>query len=90
MLCVMMGIIFEIPIIGWLLAKLGVIDAKLLIKYRRHAVVVLLVLAALITPTSDVVTLLLVMIPMYVLYEFTILIIKLTKKKMAYAKDEEI
>lgn len=50
-------------------------------KYRRHAIVVILVVAAIITPTSDVFTLSLVALPMWVLYELSILIVKNTRKK---------
>ncbi len=80
MLNVMMGIVFEIPIVGWLLARMGIINAKTLIKYRKHAIVVLLIIAAVITPTADVVTLLLVMCPMYMLYEMTILLIRISRR----------
>ncbi len=81
MLNIVMGVVFEIPIIGWILSRVGVINAAMLRKFRKHAIVVLLIVAAIITPTSDVVTLLMVMLPMYILYEFTILIIRLTNKK---------
>ena len=50
-------------------------------KYRSHAIVVILVVAAIITPTSDVFTLSLVALPMWVLYELSILIVKNTRKK---------
>ncbi|MFR9603174.1 MAG: twin-arginine translocase subunit TatC [Rikenellaceae bacterium] len=75
-----MGIIFEIPILCWLFAKLGFLTASFMRHYRRHAIVGLLTIAAIITPTSDVVTLLLVALPMYLLYELSILIVSLTRK----------
>ncbi|MGL5014754.1 MAG: twin-arginine translocase subunit TatC [Bacteroidales bacterium] len=78
MLNLMMGIVFEIPILCWLFAKMGFISAAFLRKYRRHAIVILLVLAALITPTADVVTLLLVAMPMYLLYELSIIIVSIS------------
>ena len=71
-----MGIVFELPILSGLLAKLGFISADFMRRYRRHAVVIILVVAAIITPTSDVFTLLLVSLPMWLLYEVSILIVK--------------
>lgn len=81
MLNMMMGLIFEMPILCWLFAKLGFISAAFMKEYRRHAVVLLLFVAALITPTVDVVTLILVAMPMYLLYEVSILIVQLTSPK---------
>ncbi|MFR4038703.1 MAG: twin-arginine translocase subunit TatC, partial [Butyricimonas faecalis] len=76
MMCLAMGIVFEIPILSWLFAKLGFISADFMRRYRRHAVVIILIVAAIITPTSDVFTLLLVSLPMWLLYEVSILIVK--------------
>ena len=76
MMSLAMGIVFEIPILSWLFAKLGFISADFMRRYRRHAVVIILVVAAIITPTSDVFTLLLVSLPMWLLYEVIILILK--------------
>lgn len=80
MLNLMMGIVFEIPVLSWLFAKMGFISTSFLRKYRRHAVVMLLVIAALITPTADIVTLLLVGLPMYLLYEVSILVVATTTR----------
>lgn len=55
-----MEIVFEIPILSWLFAKLGFISADFMKRYRRHAVVIILIVAAVITPTSDIFTLSLV------------------------------
>lgn len=74
-----MGLVFEIPILSWLFAKLGFLSADFMQKYRRHAIVVILVVAAVITPTSDVFTLSLVALPMWVLYETSIWIVGKTK-----------
>lgn len=76
-----MGMIFEIPILCWVLGKMGIISPKLMRSYRRHVCVVLLVIGAIITPTSDVFTLLLVSLPMYMLYELSIHIVARTHKK---------
>lgn len=74
-----MGIVFEIPILSWLFSKLGFLSADFMRKYRKHAIVIILVVAAIITPTSDVFTLLLVAFPMWVLYEVSIWIVKNSK-----------
>ena len=71
-----MGIVFEIPILSWLFAKLGFISADFMKRYRRHAVVIILIVAAVITPTSDIFTLSLVALPMWLLYEVSIWIVK--------------
>ena len=76
MMCLMMGIIFELPLVAWLLGTLGVLHRGFFRTYRRHAVVVLLVLAAIITPTGDPFTLSLVAVPIYLLWELSILIVK--------------
>lgn len=64
-----MGIVFELPLLAWLLGKLGVLRRSFFGKYRRHAIVVLLILAALITPTGDPFTLMIVFLPVYALWE---------------------
>lgn len=80
-LSVMLGATFEIPVLSYFFAKLGSITADFLKKYRRQAIVVILVVAAIITPTTDIFTLLLVSIPMYALYELSIGVVKLTRVK---------
>ena len=75
-----LGVVFEMPILCWLLAKLRLLSADFMRKYRRHAIVLILVVAAIITPTSDIFTLLLVGLPMYCLYELSILVVGRTRK----------
>ncbi len=75
-LSIMMGLLFEVPVITWLLSKLGVLKRRHLKRYRRHVFVCILVLAAVITPTGDPFTLMLVTLPVYGLYELSILIIR--------------
>jgi len=72
----LMGILFEMPVVSFLLAKLGLLSSRFLINNWRVAVVLLVTLAALITPTVDVVNLSLVSIPLMVLYGFSILLVK--------------
>lgn len=71
-----MGIVFEIPVLCWLFAKLGFLTDGFMRRYRRHAIVLILIVAAVITPTSDVFTLSVVALPMYLLYEFSILLVR--------------
>ena len=70
-----MGFVFEIPILSWLLGRLGILHRQQMQQYRRHAIVVILVIAAIITPTSDAFTLAIVSLPMYILYELSILLV---------------
>ena len=79
MLSLLLGAAFEIPVIAYFLAKLKLISAALLKKYRKHAIVGILILAAIITPTSDVFTLLLVSIPLSLLFELSIVVLKIVK-----------
>lgn len=73
------GLIFEIPVLSWLLAKFGLIKAEWMRRFRRHAIVAILVVAAIITPTADMFTLVVVSLPIWLLYELSILIVKYTK-----------
>ena len=79
-LTLVLGIIFEMPVMSWILAKMRLLKASYMTLYRRHVIVAILILAAIITPTSDAFTLLLVSIPMWLLYELSILIVKVTNK----------
>lgn len=72
----MMGAVFEMPMLAWALSALGILHKDFLKKYRSYAVVVLLILAAVITPTGDPFTLMVVFVPIYLLYELSILIVK--------------
>ena len=75
------GIVFELPVVVYFLTKIGLITAKFMREYRRHAVVVILIIAALITPTSDVTTLVMVSLPLYVLYEISIFVSAYVNRK---------
>lgn len=70
-----MGLVFELPSLSWVLGKLGVISRGTLRAWRRYAVVVLLILAAMITPTGDPFTLFVVFLPLYGLYELSIAVV---------------
>lgn len=77
MMSLVFGIVFEIPIVSWLLARFGMLRSAWMRHFRRHAVVVILIIAAIITPTSDVFTLLIVSMPIWLLYEVSIWIVRL-------------
>ena len=81
MLNLCMGAAFELPLLAWLLSLLGLVNKAFLRKYRRHAAVVIVILAAVITPTGDLFTLSVVAIPLYLLYELSILMIKDRKEE---------
>ena len=73
-----MGIVFELPVVCWLLGKMGLVTAQIMSQWRRHAVVVILIVAAIITPTTDAFTLFLVALPIWLLYEMSIWIVRIT------------
>ena len=75
----MMGVLFELPVVCWLMGRMGIINAQLMSSYRRHAIVAILILAAIVTPTTDVFTLFVVAFPIWMLYEFSILVVKTSK-----------
>lgn len=80
MLVLMMGVLFELPIVTWMLGKTGVLHRGFFHRYRRHAIVGLLLLAAFITPTSDIFTLSIVFAPIYLLWECSALVVPKHKK----------
>ena len=80
MMSLIFGIIFEIPVVSWLLAIFGLLKASWMSQYRRHAVIAILILAAAITPTGDALTLVIVALPIWLLYEVSILIVKISEK----------
>ena len=74
------GAIFLLPILSRILAKMGLLTANFMRKYRRHAIVILAILSAFITP-PDVASMMLVLLPLYGLYELSICIVVKTEKK---------
>ena len=74
-LSIFLGLMFEIPVLTWLLARLGILRREHLKRYRGYVFVAILIIAAVITPTGDPFTLLLVTLPIYLLYDLSIIII---------------
>lgn len=81
MICLIMGAMFELPLLAWILGKFGLLSRKLFFTYRRHAIVALLIVAALITPTGDPFTLMIVFIPIYILYEISAWLVPANKEQ---------
>ncbi len=79
------GLIFELPMIIYFLSKIGLVTAKFLSDYRRYAVLIILVAAAIITPTPDIPTQLLVSGPLYLLFEVSILVARRVEANKAKA-----
>lgn len=86
-LILVMGIIFELPLLAWMLGKAGIINRGLFTRYRRHAVVALLVLAAVITPTGDPFTLMVVFLPIYLLWEISAFTVPASLRKEEASED---
>lgn len=74
-LTLVMGVVFQLPVITFFLGKMGVVTSDMLSRYRRHSFIVIMLVAAIITP-PDLMTLILVTIPLYLLYEVSIRVLK--------------
>ena len=79
------GIIFELPIIVFFLTKFGLMSPQFMRKYRKHAIVVILIIAGVITPSPDMTSQLLVAFPLYMLYELSIFVSLYEMKRKAKA-----
>ena len=79
-LTLVMGLVFQLPVIAFFLGKLEMASSKLLKRYRKYALIVIMLVAAIITP-PDLMTLVLVTIPLYLLYEVSILVLKRMEKR---------
>lgn len=77
----MMGLVFEMPIVAYFFARIGVLKSSLLRHGRKLAVVLILVAAAFITPSTDVFTMCIVALPLWLLYEFSIVVTRRTEPK---------
>ena len=84
------GLSFELPVFIFFLAKLGIVNSKMLSKQRRYAILVIFIVAAILTPSPDALSQILMAIPLLFLYEVSIVVAKyVEKKKMAAANNEE-
>ncbi len=76
------GVVFELPMLSFLLSKLGIVTPDLMKKYRKHSIVTILFLAAILTPGTDPVAQVLLAIPLGLLYEISIFVSKMSQKKV--------
>jgi sec-independent protein translocase protein TatC len=80
------GLVFELPMVSYILSRMGILTPAFMRHYRRHSIVAILIIAAAVTPTPDIVTQLLLAVPMILLYEVSILISSIVQRK----KEEEM
>jgi sec-independent protein translocase protein TatC len=86
LLTLLMGVVFELPVVILLLTKIGILTPKMLKKYRKHTIVVILIVAGVITPSPDVFSQLIVAFPLYGLFEISLVISsRIYKKKKQLA-----
>lgn len=71
-----LGVVFELPVVCAILGRMGLINRQLMSRFRKHAIVAILLIAAIITPTTDAFTLLVVALPIWLLYEMSIFIVR--------------
>jgi sec-independent protein translocase protein TatC len=83
------GAVFQLPILVYILANLGIMTPKFMKETRRYAIVIILVIAAVVTPTPDMLTMTVVSIPLFVLYEVSIVVAGLVEKRKI-KKDQEL
>lgn len=86
-LCLLFGFIFELPFIFFILSVIGLVGSAFLVRYRRHAIVIIFLVAGILTP-PDIFTQVMMAVPLILLYEVSIIIVKAVEKKRK-AKDAE-
>jgi sec-independent protein translocase protein TatC len=82
------GLVFELPMVSYFLSKMGILTPGFMRKFRRHAIVVIFIISAVVTPTPDMVTQTLLALPMILLYEVSIFISKYSQKKTAASPED--
>ncbi len=83
------GIVFEFPLISFFLAKLELVTYNFFARNRRYAILGVVALAAIITPTPDLITCLIVSGPMYLLFEISVLVVRIVERRIARRKERE-
>jgi sec-independent protein translocase protein TatC len=81
MMVLVMGLVFELPIIIYFLSRFGVVTAEFMRRHRKHALIVILIAAAIITPTTDIFTQMLVAFPLWLLFEVSVLVARRVEKR---------
>ena len=82
------GVLFQMPLLVMVLARIGIVTGRFLKKYRRHAFIIILIAAAIITPSTDPFSLTIVTIPLYLLFEASIIIASRINKRQAKEEKE--
>lgn len=80
-LCLLMGVLFELPVLFALLGRAGLVNAATMAHFRRHAILVILIIVAIVTPTTDIFTLLVCGLPIYLLYEVSLIVVRANEKR---------
>jgi len=88
MLTLLAGLVFQLPIVVYILSSLGILTPKFMREKRRHAVILILLIACILAPSPDALTLIVVAIPLYILYEFSIFVAVAVEKKRKRKEDE--
>jgi sec-independent protein translocase protein TatC len=83
------GVLFQLPVVMYFLTKVGIVTPAFLRQYRKHAIVIILVLGAIVTPSADPLSQALISFPLYLLYEISILISANVMRKKAREEAEE-
>jgi sec-independent protein translocase protein TatC len=83
------GICFELPVFMFFLAKMGIVNARMLSRQRRYAILIIFIAAAILTPSPDALSQVIMAIPLMLLYEISIVVAKFAKKKPAAAEIHE-
>jgi sec-independent protein translocase protein TatC len=89
-LLIAFGVIFELPILMVFLAKIGIVDVPFLNKNRKYAILINFIIAAILTPTPDIVNQMLMGVPLLVLYEISVVAVWIFgRKKLSYVSEHE-
>lgn len=83
------GIVFELPILVYVLSNLGILTAKFMRETRRYAIIIIMIVAAVVTPTPDMMTMTVVSIPLFILYEVGIMVSAVVEKRKLKRAQEE-
>jgi sec-independent protein translocase protein TatC len=89
MLLAVFGVMFELPVLAFLLARIGIVRYELLQRTRRHALVILLILAAAMSPSGDPFNFALVAVPLVVLYELSIVVVRFSERRVPRGEADE-
>jgi sec-independent protein translocase protein TatC len=83
------GLCFEMPVFMFFLAKMGIVNAKMLSKQRRYAILIIFIAAAILTPSPDAISQIIMAIPLMILYEVSIFVVKFAKRTKPVPKEAD-